>query len=1041
MAMNEEFKIRGVTNKQELKPKDTWRDTRTSWQKFSDLLLDKTYCYAFLFSFIILMIMIPIFAEFIFIIGFLFFLKISMKKITLPFRYPMSSKMMDYVNLNTEGKPVPADGISFIGNEKGTNKELWFSNSDMRTHLLVFGTTGAGKALRKDEFIYTPNGLVKNKDLRVGSEIIKHDGEIGKVLGIYDQGYKSLYEIKFNDGRSVKVSKDHLWEIYEYIENINDVKYRQPEVITTLEIFNRLEDYKKTTNQDPDKQISIGILPVNDIDFVGKKVFTLQHINKIVYENIRNFIKKEKYNIDLENIVLDGTLNQRKIFWYEYFKLIKQQSDIVNLFMGQIVIKFYNKEYALIIQNLLWSLGYWCKLEELNNLPVLNNPEDGYVCGLMIQQKNFLKIDEVVITKESEECQCIKIDDERGLFVIDNYIVTHNTEALISIAYNSLVQGSGFIYVDGKGDVSLWAKILYIVRTLGREDDLLVLNYMTGGRDVLGPQVTKVSNTLNPLTSGTSGGLTELIVGLMGSNNGGDDMWKGRAISLVSSVMRALVWKRDYEYFLLDVEKLRDSLVLKEIYKLSQSPTLPQKIKNSLNAYLLSLPGYKDTTKIEEQTDTVMEQHGYLQMQFTRVLSSLSDDYGHIFQTNLGEIDFNDVVINRRILCVLLPALEKSSDELSNLGKIVIGCIKSMMSKGLGDSLEGEYRDIVETRPTNSPVPYTCILDEYGYYSVKGAAVIPAQARSLGFCMIFAGQDLPAFKKNGNAEEAISIMGNCNIKIFMKLEDAADTYEVFVKSVGEAAVQKLSSKNKNTGMFGNSYVDPDNLNIVKEKRGDLLDLKDQENGEAHILFKSQIVRARLFYANPQKIKQLQVNNFIKVEPPNEIQIEKIKSDEENAINVTNNNFNINQILIANEEKRHNVVKLWKNLNDIFIDKKLSKKDSRKALFGSLFSLENNINSGNLFKMNSYEDEEFDIDSVEKISTFRFEEIDPDYESKLKGIEANFTPERAKINEKVKQTIKDMENVAQYPKEGVPIPVSTNYNEIEKQMVDFLDKID
>ena len=29
------------------------------------------------------------------------------------------------------------------------------------------------------------------------------------------------------------------------------------------------------------------------------------------------------------------------------------------------------------------------------------------------------------------------------------------TEALISLAYNALVQGSGFIYVDGKGDNSL----------------------------------------------------------------------------------------------------------------------------------------------------------------------------------------------------------------------------------------------------------------------------------------------------------------------------------------------------------------------------------------------------------------------------------------------------------------------------------------------------------------------------------------------------------------------------------------------------------
>ena len=66
---------------------------------------------------------------------------------------------------------------------------------------------------------------------------------------------------------------------------------------------------------------------------------------------------------------------------------------------------------------------------------------------------------------------------------------------------------------------------------------------------------------------------------------------------------------------------------------------------------------------------------------------------------------------------------------------------------GLGDSVEGEIRDIVDSRPTNAETPFLCILDEYGYYAVEGFAVVPAQARSLGFSVIFAGQDLPAFQK------------------------------------------------------------------------------------------------------------------------------------------------------------------------------------------------------------------------------------------------------------------------------------------------------
>ena len=35
------------------------------------------------------------------------------------------------------------------------------------------------------------------------------------------------------------------------------------------------------------------------------------------------------------------------------------------------------------------------------------------------------------------------------------------TEALVSIAFNALVQGSGFIYVDGKGDNSFICKSIF----------------------------------------------------------------------------------------------------------------------------------------------------------------------------------------------------------------------------------------------------------------------------------------------------------------------------------------------------------------------------------------------------------------------------------------------------------------------------------------------------------------------------------------------------------------------------------------------------
>jgi len=454
------------------------------------------------------------------------------------------------------------------------------------------------------------------------------------------------------------------------------------------------------------------------------------------------------------------------------------------------------------------------------------------------------------------------------------------TEALVSLAYNALVQASGFIYVDGKGDNSLYAKIFSMVRSMGREDDLLLVNFMTGARDIIGPQEKRLSNTLNPFCQGSSSMLANLVTSLMGSSgqSSDGDMWKGRAISFVEALMKLLVYMRDDGAILLDANSIRnyfdlqrlEAIVVDKVFPRDEQESIniesvPKLVTDPLRNYVFNLPGYNKEKK-GKQVSQVLEQHGFITMQLTRTFSSLADTYGHIIRTNLAEVDFKDVVLNRRILVVLLPALEKSPDELSNLGKIIVSSLKAMMAAGLGEDVEGDYRDVIGRKPTNAPTPYMCILDEYGYYAVQGFAVVPAQARSLGFSAIFAGQDLPAFQK-ASKEEAASIGANTNIKICMKLEDPIETWDFFTKTAGEAYVTKVDSFQVKDGSIANSYLDSKSSSFEKRARIDLLDLKEQTEGEAHIFFKSKIVRARMFYANPTPVKRLKLNQFLKVEPP------------------------------------------------------------------------------------------------------------------------------------------------------------------------------
>lgn len=448
------------------------------------------------------------------------------------------------------------------------------------------------------------------------------------------------------------------------------------------------------------------------------------------------------------------------------------------------------------------------------------------------------------------------------------------TEGLKSMVTNALGWGSGYIYVDGKADTDLWGSLSAVARRFGRDDDLLVLNYMTGNSDG-----QMASNTINPFAQGSASYLTNLLVSLMPEGGGENQMWKDRAVALISALMPVLTWQRTYQEKLLNIHVIRESLIFKRVIELSRLPEVPERLRKGLRGYLDTLPGYTDAGFNDDGTEkppaggppldysTIYQQHGYLSMQFTRQLQSLADDYGYIFETPSADIDMMDVVLNRRIVVVLIPALEKSADETANLGKIVGSMLKGMMGATLGSAVEGDTDLALENKPTRSSTPFMAVFDEVGYYTTQGMAVMAAQARSLGFCLIFAGQDLPALEKRVK-EEARSITANCNLKIFGKLEDPTQTKEFFEKTVGETTVIESSTRKEVKAFFGVKKFDAtDNFNVTSRAKASYDQLKAFKEGQSIVAFGERVVQAKMMYTNPGKIKALRVNKFITIPHP------------------------------------------------------------------------------------------------------------------------------------------------------------------------------
>lgn len=455
------------------------------------------------------------------------------------------------------------------------------------------------------------------------------------------------------------------------------------------------------------------------------------------------------------------------------------------------------------------------------------------------------------------------------------------TVGLKAYACNALCWASGFIYIDGKADTSLWSTVSAQVRRFGRDDDILLMNYMTGNASG-----RVASNTLNPFSSGSASYLTNMLVSLMPDSEGDNAMWKERAVALVSALMPCLVWKRENQNIPLSIGVIRTYLTFKAVIRLSRDTVVPENMRAAVKAYLAELPGYDDrmfdddgNTKQQPDgsmpdTSTPNQQHGYLSMQFTRSMQSLGDDYGFIFDTQAADVDMLDVVLQRRILIVLIPALEKSSDETANLGKIISSTLKGMMGATLGNTVEGEAATAIENKPTNSATPFIAIFDEVGYYTAQGMAVMAAQARSLGFSLVFAGQDMPALEKRVK-EEARSITANCNIKLFGKLEDPTQTKEFFEKTVGTALVSEVSGFARQEG-GSKTYHDNPNASVQQRARASYDGLKGFGEGQAICAFGKSVTEMQIYYPDIGDANAMRVHRFLPIPPPAEEALEALR---------------------------------------------------------------------------------------------------------------------------------------------------------------------
>lgn len=349
---------------------------------------------------------------------------------------------------------------------------------------------GTGKALGLNSKVLTPNGFVKNSELKVGDKVIAANGNESTVLGVYPQGVKPMYDVIFDDGSKCRCSDEHLWTV-QTREDRKNKKYR------TIELRQILKNYRIENG----KRSNYSIDYVGKIDFSEKEYVIhpyvlgallgdggfsqdyvnistsdmelLDKVNSLLPEN-HEFKHKSRYDYtlhsnrqrnvikqELVNLGLQGKRSYEKFIPLKYMYGSYEQR--LWLLRGILDTDAYSsehdieystssKELATNVCELVHSLGAYCSITEKTNCGYKDKNgnfvkcKNSYVLHI-VQKKDaepffYIKrkkdkfkpkrheikrfITDIVYVGE-EECQCIYIDDESHLYITDDYIITHNT--------------------------------------------------------------------------------------------------------------------------------------------------------------------------------------------------------------------------------------------------------------------------------------------------------------------------------------------------------------------------------------------------------------------------------------------------------------------------------------------------------------------------------------------------------------------------------------------------------------------------------------
>ena len=369
--------------------------------------------------------------------------------------------------------------------------------------VVVAGRPAMGKELHNDSKVLMIDGTFNRiGDVMVGQEVASIDGAPSIIAGVFPQGTKPVFRVKFSDGRSVLAGLEHQWE----------VMYREwPEkrVVNTEKLIsmlgkkrykNRLYIETATGDFGYDAGITIhpyllgcilgdGGLSAGCVRFSNSDSQIIEKIKPMIGGLTLSKIPGSKYDYRitspqrngnwlleaLRDFGLTGKKSCEKSIPVNYLSASRESR--VDLMRGMMdtdgtVEKLGSMSYSTSSEQmqkdfteLARSLGFWAKVSSripsytykgekkkgLRNYNIslfragmeecitLGRKRDRLFNRTTKRERN-LNI-ESITPDGVGECTCISVSHGRELFITDQYICTHNTTFAMNIVEHNMING------------------------------------------------------------------------------------------------------------------------------------------------------------------------------------------------------------------------------------------------------------------------------------------------------------------------------------------------------------------------------------------------------------------------------------------------------------------------------------------------------------------------------------------------------------------------------------------------------------------------